>query len=147
MTDEMADKMKNAFAEVPDVSLNIPGFIDEAKHKLIIDLVAHAMNHLGLDNIPEVIFVDERGDLPMTTGSYIPDENVLYVLAGGRAICDYLKTLAHELTHVKQNVEGRIPENLQGRDDALESEANTEAGTIIFNFAHENDENQQIYEM
>lgn len=147
MTEEMSDKMKNAFAETPDVSVNIPSYIEEEKHRFIIDLIAHAMNHLKIEEIPEILFVQERGDIPMTTGSYIPEENKLYVLVGGRALADYLRTLAHELTHVKQHLEGRIPEDLKGRNQELEAEANTQAGNIIFEFAHANEENQQIYEL
>jgi hypothetical protein len=62
-------------------------------------------------------------------------------------MCDYLRTLAHELSHFKQRLDGKIPKNMTGRNQSLENEANIDAGDIIYNFVHQSDDNKIIYEI
>lgn len=144
---DIQNKLFKLFENEEKIKLNIPEFIEPEKHPYISNCLSYIKNHLNLKQLPNIEFMNNRNEIPMTTGSFIPENNTVYVYIKNRALCDYLKTLAHELTHYKQYVENRIPEDIQERDENLESEANTEAGNIIYNFAHMNDENQKIYDL
>ena len=141
-----SNKMKEAFSEEPMTNITIPSCINDQHQKYINSLIDYAKSQLKLTELPEIILTDDRNDAPMTTGSYIPEENKLFIYVKNRALCDYLRTIAHELVHVKQHLEDRIPSDLQGRNKELEAEANIAAGDIIYDFAHK-DENQSIYDL
>jgi Zn-dependent peptidase ImmA (M78 family) len=143
----MNNYLSQLFESVEHKHVELPTYINTNKHQLINNFIEYIKTYLKVDNLPDIKFVQERGSIPMTTGSYLPDQNILYVIVKNRAICDYLRTLAHELVHYKQNVDGKIPKVLQGRDEDLEAEANIEAGKIIYDFAHSNDDNMKIYEL
>ena len=50
-----------------------------------------------------------------------------------RAIVDVMRSIAHELVHHKQNLEGRIQDTAKDGDDGspIENEANSIAGVLI----------------
>jgi Zn-dependent peptidase ImmA (M78 family) len=122
---------------------NIPN-----NHKEFVEPFIHfTQEYLQLPSLPKLVFTLDRSIAPMTTGAYLPEENILFIYIKNRALCDYLRTVAHELTHYKQNIEGRIPEDLKGRDEKLEAEANTQAGDIVYNFAQLDDKNLAIYDL
>jgi hypothetical protein len=58
-------------------------------------------------------------------------------------MADMLRTLAHELVHHKQNVEGRIYNDSGETGSEIENEANAKAGVILRNFGKQN---SMIYE-
>ncbi|MFW6130886.1 MAG: hypothetical protein ACOC56_06830 [Atribacterota bacterium] len=141
------NKLSKLFEENQKLNIIIPDSVNDEQKIFINEVIKYIKNYLNIPSFPTIIFTDDRSIAEMTTGSYIPDEDTLYVYIKNRALCDYLKTLAHELTHYKQHIENRIPENLNGRDENLEAEANIEAGNIIYDFAHLDDKNQKIYEL
>lgn len=148
ISDEYSDKIKNIFSEEETVDIDIPEFITDEKHDIIKEFIKYTKQHLQLEDLPEISFTEDRSVAPgMTTGAFLPETSQLYIYVNGRALCDYLRTLAHELVHYKQRENGEIPPDLQGRDTELEAEANTVAGDIVYEFAHMNEENQKIYEL
>jgi hypothetical protein len=71
-------------------------------------------------------------------GGYIPSEQSIKVVVHNRNMADILRTLAHELVHHMQNVNG---EELNGEDGSnIENEANAMAGVIMREFGRENPE-------
>jgi len=128
-------------------SIKIHGNIKEESKGFIDDFLNYTRDFLKLDDLPEIIFTDDRLIAPMTTGVFIPKMDKIFIYTKNRLTADWLKTLAHELTHYKQYVEERIPENLEGRNQKLEAEANVAAGDILYNFAHLSDENNKIYDI
>ena len=50
----------------------------------------------------------QRPNEPITTGCYNPADKTISSIAGGRHMIDYCRTIAHELAHMKQDVDGRI---------------------------------------
>lgn len=98
--------------------------------------------YLQLSALPLVNILAERKG-KMTYGSYSPDNNNLNVYAKNRGLADVMRTAAHELTHHKQNTLNKIPKDLNHRDEALENEANSVAGNIVYLFGLEHPE---IYE-
>lgn len=71
-------------------------------------------------------------------GGYIPSEEKIMVVVHNRNMADILRTLAHELVHHMQNLNG---DELNGEDGSnIENEANAMAGVIMRKFGRENPE-------
>jgi hypothetical protein len=92
------------------------------------DFVQFACDHLKLQDTPKIELVQVRDD-NMTTANYCPNTKNIKVYAKGRALFDVARSLAHELVHHKQNVNGEELNGETGSD--CENEANATAGQII----------------
>ena len=92
------------------------------------DFVQFACDHLRLQDTPKIELVQVR-DGNMTTANYCPNTKNIKVYAKGRALFDVARSLAHELVHHKQNVNGEELNGETGSD--CENEANATAGQII----------------
>ena len=95
-----------------------------------------AIEVLHLKSLPEFHF-EAFLDHPHqpTFGMYVNGENKLYVGLSGRHPNDILRTIAHELTHYKQDTEHKLDDNSGRTGSPEENEANSVAGVImrIFN--------------
>lgn len=79
--------------------------------KLIISLIQFMVkNGYTLKPLPKVFFdnTQQDEDVFIKTGYYDPNNMEVYVFTNGRHIKDILRSLAHELIHHKQNVDGRL---------------------------------------
>jgi hypothetical protein len=92
------------------------------------DFVQFACDHLKLQDTPKIELVQVRDD-NMTTANYCPNTKNIKVYAKGRALFDIARSLAHELVHHKQNVNGEELNGETGSD--CENQANATAGQII----------------
>ena len=92
------------------------------------DFVQFACDHLKLQDTPKIELVQVRGD-NMTTANYCPNTKNIKVYAKGRALFDVARSLAHELVHHKQNMNGEELNGETGSD--CENQANATAGQII----------------
>jgi len=87
---------------------------------------------LELKDLPPIEILDE----PVTTsfGGYDHDSQSIKLVVGGRHPVDVMRTLAHELVHYKQDIEGRLKYG-DGEDGSpAENEANAEAGVVMRHF-------------
>jgi hypothetical protein len=101
------------------------------------DFVQFACDHLKLQEKPKIMLVQVR-DGNMTTANYCPNTHKIKVYAKNRALFDVARSIAHELVHHKQNVNG---EELNGdTGSSCENEANSVAGQIIRLYGHKNPE-------
>jgi len=94
---------------------------------LLSHYAKYCVRALDLYETVDVIWiVDNRKKYEIeTTGSYSPDENSVYIYGKGRAFVDILRSISHELVHVKQNEAGFSKEHdLLHFDSELEDEAN-----------------------
>jgi hypothetical protein len=66
-----------------------------------------------------------------TFGRYNPDTNVLEVSLPGRHIMDTFRTIAHELTHLRQHELSAAPEGAGDTGSEWENQANAMAGIIM----------------
>jgi Zn-dependent peptidase ImmA (M78 family) len=93
---------------------------------------------------PRVELKFNRDDL-VTTASY--GNKKVKVYAKDRALVDIMRSIAHELVHLKQDKDGRLDDkDYKKNNDAgspIENEANAKAGEIIRNFGQKHPE---IYE-
>jgi hypothetical protein len=92
---------------------------------------------LGI-RLPKIVTLDQPRDT--TFGQYVPDEKTIYLVTGGRHPVDVLRTLAHELTHHKQDINNNLPPGAGETGTDQENEANAEAGVMMRDFAQENPE-------
>ena len=98
------------------------------------DFINFAKSHLDINDDIKVMVVYERGDL--ITTAYYNLGGLIKVYGKGRGFIDICRSIAHELVHHKQNLEGRLTDTAkQGEDGSeIENEANAKAGVIIRKF-------------
>jgi hypothetical protein len=100
--------------------------------KIIIHFVTFAANKLGIDDKPIIIrLLHASPNEPITTGAYQPSNDVISVIVENRHLIDYARTIAHEMTHQKQDYEGRVDGPVQEIGGDIEDEANAVSGQIM----------------
>jgi Zn-dependent peptidase ImmA (M78 family) len=94
-----------------------------------------AMEVLEVDQLPKMHFAPElnTGDQP-SFGMYSPDDNMLAVALANRHPVDILRTVAHELVHYKQNMNGELTDTSGETGSPHENQAHEVAGVIMRNF-------------
>jgi len=105
---------------------------DDTDIREVADFINFTKEYLGInDDIKIQLSFKHTPDI-RTTGYYSLDK-FIKVYVGYRLFCDFEKTIAHELTHHKQLLDGKLNNPAKdGEDDSpLEAEANSVAGTII----------------
>jgi Zn-dependent peptidase ImmA (M78 family) len=94
-----------------------------------------AMEIIGLDHLPKMVFEKSIGDEGQPTfGKYVNDEKTLYVALSNRHPNDILRTVAHELTHYRQDTEHQLDDTSGETGSPIENEANAVAGVVMRNF-------------
>lgn len=94
-----------------------------------------AMEILEVDSLPDMRFAPElnTGEQP-SFGVYMPDDNMLAVALANRHPVDILRTVAHELVHFKQNMNGELTPDSGETGSPHENQAHEIAGVIMRNF-------------
>jgi hypothetical protein len=113
-----------------------PDFMDMMEKFLPI-----CMKELDLPGVPHIKLVKNIGDTHQPTfGKFENDTETITLGLANRHPLDVLRTLAHELTHFKQNTEHRIDDNSGETGSPEENEAHARAGIIMRHFgkAHPN---------
>lgn len=94
-----------------------------------------AMEVLKLDSLPKMEFVTKVDDAEQPTfGLYSNGDKVLKVALTGRHPNDILRTVAHELTHYKQDINNELNNDSGDTGSNEENEANATAGVIMRHF-------------
>lgn len=98
----------------------------------ISDFVNFAKQELGITDDVKVELAYERTPDLVTTAYYNMD-GLVKVYVKDRAIIDVCRSIAHELVHHKQNLEGRLVNAAKDGEDGspIENEANSVAGILI----------------
>jgi hypothetical protein len=116
------------------------GFKKYIKNTLLLeemldDFVQFACDHLNLQEKPKIMLLQVR-EPDMTTANYCPNSKNIKIYTKGRALFDVARSIAHELVHHKQNING---EELNGDTGSeCENEANATAGKIIRLYGEKN---------
>ena len=100
--------------------------------KVMAAFVNFAKKELGIDDGIKVALAYERTPDIKTTAYYNLD-GFVKIYVKDRAIIDVCRSIAHELVHHKQNIEGRLKDATKDGEDGsdIENEANAVAGVII----------------
>lgn len=109
------------------------------KAPLMKKFVEYACNELEI-NEPKINIINSPtySQEYKSFGGYIPSEEKILVVVHNRNMADILRTLAHELVHHHQKLNG---DELNGEDGSdIENEANAKAGVIMRKFGRENPE-------
>jgi predicted RNA binding protein YcfA (HicA-like mRNA interferase family) len=116
-------------------------------HDKLMSFIDFTCNHLGIDEKPHLQYMgsDENGDKnPVNQpsfASYSPTEKMVRVSTKNRHPMDIFRSVAHELVHHKQNLDGRLGKNIAkegATGSKIENEANSEAGKVMRYFGAEN---------
>jgi len=113
--------------------------LNPKSYETIIDFIKFCNRILKIEDMPTMhLHMIKKPE--MTTGMYNHSNNTMHILVGKRLIVDVLRTIAHELTHRRQDETGLLdkhlanvdPMNEMGDIDTIyENEAYTLAGNIV----------------
>jgi 8-oxo-dGTP pyrophosphatase MutT (NUDIX family)/2'-5' RNA ligase len=107
--------------------------IDDNYKQEIKNFIDFAKKYLNIDNDVKVILTNKKTPDLQTSAYYDIKDNIIKVYIKNRHLLDIMRSTAHELTHTKQNLEGKIKNvSEDGADGSpIEDEANAIAGRII----------------
>lgn len=96
-----------------------------------------AAETLDLTGLPKIQITDEIINVngQPSFGLYVNKERILFISLSDRHPIDVLRTLAHELTHYKQDIDGRLNQDSGITGSPEENEAHHMAGIIMRNFS------------
>lgn len=116
------------------------------KFKCLVKFLKFCRTELEITNDIKLFLVTRKNKLNMTTGGYNPTDKCIYVIFEGRQIADVLRTIAHELVHQKQDLQGKITGNIPDIGGVIEDTANAIAGRLIKRFVKKFD-SKHIYSL
>jgi len=100
------------------------------------DFLPIAVSHLKLNALPKFNLEKTIGTSEKPTfGHYDPANNAITIAIANRQPVDIIRTLAHELTHFKQESEGKLHPQSGETGSNEEDEANAEAGVMLREFS------------
>jgi len=111
--------------------------VESSTNSFVQKFAPWVAKQLGI-KLPKIVLLDQPRDT--TFGQYVPDEQTIYLVVGGRHPVDVLRTLAHELTHHRQELKDNLPPGAGATGTDQENEANAEAGVMMRDFAKQNPE-------
>jgi hypothetical protein len=107
---------------------------DKIDVKKVVDFVKFAKEYLGIsDDIQIALTFTKTNDIKTTAYYDYSNGGFIKVYVKDRLLVDIEKSIAHELTHHLQNIEGRLNNPIKDGEDGspIENEANAKAGEII----------------
>lgn len=129
-------------ASTPDgVSPSTRMFLSETeKTGILKDFITRTIQRLKLDNPPRVLFHKNStwAEQNRSFGQFDPETNTLHVSLPDRHVMDIMRTIAHELTHAKQNEQHDLPDTAGETGSTWENSANAMAGIIMRDMARAN---------
>jgi Zn-dependent peptidase ImmA (M78 family) len=110
----------------------------EKNLNFIHKFVEYCAEKLKLVGNINIILVNGKKDNIPSAGGYDPNTDIIIVNIKNRAMADCMRTLAHELTHMKQKQDGV---NFPYDDESLqpyENEANVSSGKLVRFYGRKN---------
>jgi hypothetical protein len=118
--------------------------ISKSKNQSIQNFVEYATKRLKLKETPNITLVGGRefAEVKTSLGGYNPDDKSIYVATEGRLTADILRTLAHEMAHLKQDELGLVKNaEKDGADGSpIENKAHAVAGILMREYGRINKE-------
>lgn len=114
-------------------SLGLP----DHKVALVADFIGYCCKSLPIKGGFEIHLVGDRHSNGIETTAYCdPRKGVMKIYCRSRAIPDVLRSIAHEMAHLRQGEVGEIgPNPIMYAGGYLEDDANSRAGTLLKLFA------------
>ncbi|HUS49710.1 MAG TPA: hypothetical protein VMZ91_06065, partial [Candidatus Paceibacterota bacterium] len=109
--------------------------LDEGKVNLIKEFIIDCCNDLNIKEPCCVFLTGERGGPITTTASYNPSNDHIWIYTKNRnMLADPLRSLAHEIRHFKQKLDGVLHDKSGEDGSEHENEANSFSGKMIRKF-------------
>jgi hypothetical protein len=111
------------------------------KAPLMKKFVDYACSRLNIDE-PKIMIIKspEYASTNHSFGLYGNDSQRIKVVVHNRNMADILRTLAHELVHHQQNLQGRMYDGAGEDGSPIENEAHSVAGVLMREFGRQNPE-------
>lgn len=101
--------------------------------------LALAKKELKLEKLPKIYWItSEHTTDHKSFGGFVNKDQSIHIVMKDRHPNDVMRTLAHELTHYRQWLDGEIGPNSGETGSPQENEANAKAGVIMRNYNHSN---------
>jgi hypothetical protein len=105
--------------------------LNPKKFKVMGRFLKFCKKELKITNDIQIFLMNKKNHLNITTGGYNPKDKCVYAIYEGRQIADILRTIAHELVHQKQDLQGKIHGSIPDIGGIIEDTANAIAGRLI----------------
>jgi len=109
--------------------------LDVSKVNLIKEFIIFCCKELNIDKPCCVYLTGERGGPITTTASYNPENDHIWIYTKNRnMLADPLRSLAHEIRHFRQKLDGVLTDTSGEDGSEHENEANSFSGKMIRKF-------------
>lgn len=99
--------------------------------------LALAKKELNLEKLPKIYWItSEHTTDHRSFGGFVNKDQSIHIVVKDRHPNDVMRTLAHELTHYRQWLDGEIGPNSGETGSPQENEANAMGGIIMRHFNH-----------
>ena len=106
--------------------------LDKETLTILLKFLKYATGYLKLQDKPiKIRLLCSSPQEPITTGAYTPADKTISTIVQGRNLIDYCRTIAHELTHMRQDYDGKLNEIHPEIGGDIEDDANSTSGRII----------------
>lgn len=125
-------KLKSIDRSLPVATHDEPEQLKETVNQSeVVNFIKFVYDRLHIDApLPRIKLQQEKESPDQNrTGWYNPEKNEMWVYTGNRNLIDILRTVAHELAHHKQRLDGNTSHNTELAD--LEGQADQVAGIIM----------------
>lgn len=118
----------------------------QRKLDILKHFVRYCKKELGIQSLPSIKLTadDEFVIQNRSFGAYLPNENTVKVYWKSRNLADFLRSLAHELTHHRQMELNMLQQDSGETGTDIENEANAMAGILMREYGKIN---ADIYEL
>jgi Zn-dependent peptidase ImmA (M78 family) len=114
----------------------------DKKQLIVNDFISYVSERINIgDNNPNVDVVFDETNFTeenKSFGQYNPNTFEIKIIGYNRNLADTLRTLAHELIHHKQNIDGELNEKSGETGSDHENEANAFAGQLMREYGKKN---------
>jgi len=139
----LARKIFNATRkQLSESLLEQKGISRQDFHDKLVSFVDYTCAHLGIDEKPTIKYKEDGKDGKQPSfAAYSPHSKEVMIYTKNRHPMDIFRSVAHELVHHKQNLDGRLGKNIAkegATGSKIENEANSEAGKVMRYFGGDN---------
>lgn len=133
------EKLNNAYLALQDRELSLSESSGNSDIKILLKrFVPFVKDLLKLDDLPKIVLKSKlEAEGQPSFGQYVNEDQTVYLGILNRHPVDILRTLAHELVHYKQHLQGEMYPGAGETGSPIENEANEVAGIIMRKFNKE----------
>ena len=135
------ERLFEMFRKVSPIMINEALLPREKKVELINRFVKYAGEKLQFGSeLPKITLSDDEKEAETihSFGKFTPNAKEIRVVIANRNLADVLRTLAHELVHYKQHLDGKLNKDSGETGSEQENEANAMAGVLLREFGETN---------